>query len=105
MGILIKTHLSKIYSMIFYVIKRLLGLVEIFLFLRLALKFFGANPKALVVDIIYQGSDIFISPFKFIFPNIYWNGKLIEITTLSAMAGYAILVYILFQLLRLFSKE
>lgn len=98
--------LSKTYEMIFYAIKRLFFLLEFFLFLRLLLKYSGANPKTLVVELIYQYSDILVSPFEFIFPNIYWpEGRLIEIATISAMIGYAILVFIIFQLLRLFSRD
>lgn len=92
--------------MIYCVVKRLLALTEIFLFLRLILKFLGANPQTLVVNLIYEGSDVLVSPFNFIFPNIYWPaGYLIEIATISAMIGYALSVFIIFQILRLFSKE
>ena len=96
--------LSKTYLMTFYIVKRLLSLLEIFLFLRLLLKFLAANPQALVVNLIYKGSDILVSPFNFIFPNIYWPaGYLIETATISAMIGYALAVFIIFRLLRLFS--
>lgn len=98
--------LTKTYSLIFYVIKRLLSLVEIFLILRLLLKFLGASSEALVANLIYKGSDILISPFESLFPNIYWpEGYLIETATISAMIGYAILVFIIFKILRLFSEE
>ena len=98
--------LTKIYSLIFYIVKRLLYLVEIFLFLRLTLKFLSANPQTLIVDLIYEYSDILVSPFNFIFPNIYWpTGYLIEIATISAMIGYALAVFIIFRLLRLFSED
>jgi len=90
--------------MTFYIIKRLLSLLEIFLFLRLILKFLAANPQALVVNLIYQYSDIIVSPFKFIFPNFYWRGYFIETTTISAMIGYGLVVFIIFRLLRLFSR-
>lgn len=94
------------YLMIFYIVKRLLALTEVFLFLRLLLKFLGASPKALVVDLIYEYSDILVTPFNFIFPNIYWpQGYFIETATISAMIGYAIAVFILFRLLRLFSSD
>ena len=92
--------------MIFYVIKRLLFLLELFLFLRFTLKFLNANPEAFVVGLIYKYTDIFISPFEFIFLNIYWpKGYLIETATILAMIGYAIAVFIIFQLLRLFSTD
>ncbi len=92
--------------MITYLIKRLLGLLELFLFLRLAFKFLAANPESLVVNLVYRYSDILIGPFEFIFPDIYWpKGYLIELSTISAMLGYALLVFIIFQLLKLFSRE
>jgi len=97
--------MTKIYSLIERVIKRLLYLLELFLFLRLILKFFNASPKALVVNLIYTYSDILVSPFKFIFPNLYWRNYLIETATISATVGYIIAVYVLFQLLRLFAKD
>jgi hypothetical protein len=98
--------LTKIYSMTFYVIKRLLSLLEIFLFLRLLLKFLSANPQTLIVKLIYEYSDILVSPFNFIFHDIYWpTGYFIETATISAMIGYALAVFIIFFLLRLFSKD
>lgn len=97
--------LRKIYSMIFYITERLLVLLEGFLFLRLMLKFLNANSKTLVVNLIYKYSDILISPFDFIFTDIHWKGGVIETTTTSAMVGYWILVWVIFRLLRLFSRD
>jgi len=96
---------SKIYLLIESIAKKLLGLLELFLFLRLILKFLGASSKALVVNLIYKYSDILVSPFNFIFPNIRWRDYLIDTATISAMIGYAILIYIIFQILKLFSKD
>lgn len=98
--------LTKIYSIISSLVKKLFFLVEFFLFLRLALKFLGANPETLVVNLIYKYSDIFVSPFNFIFPNIYWpKGYFVEITTISAMIGYALAVFIILQIMRLFFRD
>ncbi len=91
--------------MILYLVKRLFYLTEIFLFLRLILKFLGANPQTLVVDLIYKGSDVLVSPFNFIFPNINWpEGYLIETATISAMIGYALAFFVLLRLLQFFSE-
>lgn len=103
---------SKIRSKIAYLIagisdliKKLFYLLEFFLFLRLILKFIGASPKALVVELIYKWSDFFISPFKFIFKNTYWpQDYFIETATISAMIGYAILVLVIFKILKPFSE-
>lgn len=98
--------LATLYEMVLYIIKRLFFLLEFFLLIRLVLKYLGANPQTLVVDAIYKYSDILVSPFESIFPNVYWpEGRLIEIATISAMIGYFIATFIIFQLLRLFSTE
>ena len=95
-----------IYSLITSLINKIFKLLELFLFLRLLLKFLNANPKTLVVKLIYKWSDVLVSPFKSIFPNIYWpEGKMIETTTVAAIIGYAIAVFVLFQLLRLLARE
>jgi len=97
--------LSSIYSLILSIISKLFWLLQLFLFLRLLLKFLGANPQALVVNLIYKYSDILISPFSFIFRDIYWKGHLIEISVISAMIGYAIAMFLIFRILRLFSRD
>ena len=98
--------LSKICSIISYAIKRLLFLLEVFLFLRLLLKFLNANPEAIISRLIYECSDIIVYPFKFIFPDIHWPpGYTIETIAIAAMVGYAILVFVLFRLFRLFSED
>jgi hypothetical protein len=65
----------------------------------------GANPQALTVNLIYKYSDILISPFIFIFRNIYWKGHLIEMSAISAIIGYAIAAFIVFEILKVFSRK
>jgi len=102
---LIQRFFIRIFSLVFYLVKRLIGLVEILLFLRLLLKFFAANPQALIVKLIYQYSDILVSPFDFIFADIYWREYLIEIDTISAIVGYGLIILILFWLLKLLPRD
>ena len=75
------------------------------MFLRLLLKFLGANPETLVVDILYRYSDALISPFDLIFDDVYVWGLLVEMSTLSAMAGYAIIMLLVLKALHLLRKE
>jgi hypothetical protein len=96
---------SVFYSTIIFIIKRLFILTELFMLLRLALKFLGANPETLIVGMIYKYSSILVSPFLFIFPNFYWKGYMIEIATVSAMVGYGIVFFAIIQLLKIFSKN
>ena len=97
--------LSNIYSLILSIISKLFWLFELFLFLRLLLKFLGANPETLVVNFIYKYSDIVISPFSLIFRNIYWGSHLIETSVISAVIGYAIAMFVFFQIIEAFSRN
>jgi hypothetical protein len=97
--------IKRTYLIIKRIIKRILALAELFLFLRLLLKFLNANPVAPVVNFFYKYSEILIRPFKYIFTDAYWNGKLVETATLSAMIGYIILVFVLLRILNLFSSD
>jgi len=103
--LVIRAYLSKTYSIFLYIVKRLFIIFEFFLFLRLLLKFLGANPQTLVVNFIYKYSDIIISPFQSIFPDIYWRSYFIDTVTISAMIGYVIAVFAILQILRVFSRD
>jgi len=101
----IRSIFEKIYSTILRFIKKLFGLLEWFLFLRLILKFLDASPQSIVVNLIYKYSDVLITPFQFIFPDIYFKGRMIETATISAMIGYLILIWVFFRLLNIFSRD
>lgn len=95
---------SRICAFFSLLLKRLLLLAEIVLFLRLLLKFLGANPNAFAVGHFYKYTDFLVWPFKGIFPNVFLGGGLIETATLSAMVGYAIIVFILVKLFKTLSN-
>ncbi|PIV45395.1 MAG: hypothetical protein COS25_00010 [Candidatus Nealsonbacteria bacterium CG02_land_8_20_14_3_00_37_10] len=97
--------LSSVYSSFLSIISKLFWLFELFLFLRLLLKFLGANSQTLVVSLVYERSDVVIAPFSFIFRDIYWKGHLVEMSVISAIVGYAIAAFIVFKILRLFSRD
>lgn len=97
--------LSDLYSTFLSLLSKLFWLLELFLFLRLVLKFLGANPGALIVNLIYKYSDILVFPFRSIFSNFYWRGYFVEISTISAIIGYGLVALILLWFLRLFSND
>ncbi len=86
-------------------LEKITALLELFLFLRLLLKFLAANPLTPIVKYVYQYSGLLIEPFQYIFPDLYWKGKLVEVSTVSAMIGYGIAAYLIARLLILLSKD
>ena len=97
--------IKKTFNLLERATKRILWVVELFLFLRLLLKFLGASSEAFAVNLIYKYSDILISPFRFIFQDIYWSGRIIELATISTMIGYVIFIFVIFKILSVFSRD
>jgi hypothetical protein len=95
----------KSYSLLLSAISKVFWIFELFLFLRFLLKFLNANPLTPVVGAIYKYSDFFVNPFNAIFKQIVFRNLIIDTVTISAMAGYALLVFILMGLLRLFERR
>jgi YggT family protein len=77
----------------------LLGILEIGLGLRLILKLIAANAASGFADFIYGITGPFIAPFAGLVGTPSAGGSILEITTLIAMAVYALLVWIIIQVL------
>lgn len=97
-GFIIPTGMKQF---IFSFIKYLTGLVELLLSVRIILKFLGAGEKALIVKFLYFITGILTSPFRFIFPSIYFQKGWVDLTALSAIVGYFILAIVVLKLLNL----
>ncbi len=97
--------IKRIYLAIKRTTKKLLVLLELFLSLRLILKFLNANSVSPIVNFIYKYSNNLIKPFSLIFSDAYWKDYVIETTTISAMVGYTVLVFVFFYLLDIFLKS
>jgi uncharacterized membrane protein len=70
-----------------------LGILEILLGLRFLLKLIGANPESGFAWLIYGITGLFVMPFTDLVSNWY-NGKtILEVTTLIAIAVYALLYW------------
>ncbi len=78
----------------------ILFVVELFLGLRLVLRLFGANPSADFVEWIYAMSRPLLEPFIGAFPSpAIEGGFVLEFTTLFAMIVYALVGYLVQELL------
>jgi len=89
----------KIKSVVDYIFGRVFILFEFILFLRLILKFLGANPETFIVKRFYGTTESVIWPFYSIFKDYSWDGYRIEMATVSSMIGYAILFFFFYVIL------
>jgi len=68
-----------------------LALVEIFLGLRVLLRFFAANPNNHFVSWVYNSSGVLMEPFRGIFPTtVIGRDHVIDFSALFAMLVYAL---------------
>jgi len=72
-----------------------LGILEILLGLRFLLKLIAANPDSGFTVFIYGITGVFIAPFRAILGTPTFGGSSLEVTTLVAMAVYALLFWVL----------
>lgn len=74
------------------------GLITALLGFRFIFRLLGANPTAVIVDLLYSVSAVFLAPFQYIFPTPSIEGVVFEWSTLVAVLGYFFLGYLLKQL-------
>lgn len=79
----------------------LLGILEIFLGLRFVLKLIGANASSGFSVFIYGVTGAVIAPFRSLLGTPTYQGSVFEITTLVAMAVYALFFWIIVRLIRI----
>lgn len=83
----------------------IVGLIEIALGLRLILKLIGANPAAGFVAWVYDITAPLLQPFAGMLPSPALEGGLIlEFSTLFAMLIYALLGWLIIELVRFISN-
>jgi len=76
------------------------GIVVLALGLRLVLRLFGANPATPFVDWVYTMTLPLLEPFRGIFPSqVIDGGFVLEFTTIFAMVAYAILGWLIAELI------
>lgn len=68
-----------------------LALVEIFLGLRVILRFFAANPTASFVHWVYTSSNVLLEPFRGIFATtVIGHNHVVDFSALFAMVVYGL---------------
>lgn len=78
-----------------------LALLEIFLGLRVILRFFAANPDVSFVHWIYTSSDVLMQPFRGIFPTaVVGRNHIVDFSAIFAMIVYGLIAMAFLALLR-----
>src|SRR6202011_1978105 len=71
------------------------AVIEIFILLRILLKFLAANTAVPFAAFVYGVSDFFLAPFKGLLPVIANGRSVVELSTLVGLLVYALLGYVL----------
>ncbi len=71
----------------------ILGILEVLLALRFGLKLIGANPNSGFAVLMYGVTGLFTAPFTGLVPTWVSGASVLEVTTLIAMAIYALLFW------------
>jgi YggT family protein len=79
----------------------LLGILEILLGLRFVLKLIAANPNSGFTVFIYGITRVFIAPFNALVGTPSAGGSVLEVTTLIAMAVYALFFWVLVRVVQI----
>jgi uncharacterized protein YggT (Ycf19 family) len=77
------------------------GLLEILLGLRFLLKLIAANPNSGFAVFIYGITKPFLAPFTALVGTPTSGGTILEVTTLIAMAVYALLFWFIVRVVRI----
>jgi YggT family protein len=88
-------------ALVTQIIWAILGLLEILLGLRFALKVIAANPNSGFAVFIYGITKPFLAPFTALVGTPKSGGMIFEVTTLIAMAVYALLFWGVVSVIRI----
>ena len=83
----------------------ILVIIEVFLGLRFILKAIAANPDSNFSIFIYGLTGLLIAPFKTLVATPTAGGSVFEVTTLIAMAVYALFFWIIVKVFRIFTDR
>lgn len=83
------------------IIYTVLGILEILLGIRFVLQLIGANASSGFATFIYGITGVFVAPFTGLIGTPVFGGMTFEVTTLIAMAVYALVFWMIVRVIRL----
>ena len=87
------------------IIWTILGILEVLLAVRFMLKLIGANPESGFAVFMYGLTGVFTAPFTGLVPNWVSGATILEVTTLIAMAIYALLFWGVVRLIPILTER
>ena len=90
---------------VWQVIWMVLGIIEGLIAIRFILRLLGANPAAGFAQFIYGLTGLIIAPFIGLFPSPTYQGSVLETTSIVAMIVYALLAWLIVQIISLLFSE
>ena len=87
------------FALVKQIVWAILGILEILLGLRFALKVIAANPDSGFAAFIYGITKPFLAPFTALVGTPQSGGTIVEVTTLIAMAVYALFVWVVVRVI------
>jgi len=97
------THRQSVNSMVHFFV----GVVELLLLLRVALRFFNGNPSASFVHWAFTNTNVLLEPLRGVFPsyNVVARGWVVDYVALFAMVAYAAFGYLLISFMGQWSRK
>jgi YggT family protein len=89
-------------AMITYLI---LGVVETLIITRVILKLLAANPSSGFVRFVYNLSAPLVAPFQGIFPTPVTQNSVLELSSLVAIAAYALIAWVIVRLIAIVGQR
>jgi YGGT family len=89
-------------AMITYLI---LGIMEALLITRVILKLLAANPGSSFVRFVYNVSALLVAPFQGIFPTPATQNSVLELSSLVAIAVYAVIAWGIVRLIAIVGQR
>jgi YggT family protein len=89
-------------AMITYLI---LGVVETLIITRVILKLLAANPGSGIVRFVYNVSAPLVAPFQGIFPTPATQNSVLELSSLVAIAAYALIAWLIVRVIAIVGQR
>ncbi|MBN1618828.1 YggT family protein [Candidatus Dojkabacteria bacterium] len=95
-----------IFRVVAKIIYTVLVIIETLIVIRFVFKLVGSNAANVIVNWVYNASNVFVDPFKGIIPVNWTIGRfIIDLDAVLALIVYMVLAFIIVEILKVFSAD